>query len=99
MQVRAKIMAFDGMKRVRAGQICEVDDRLIKRDEAGNIIRPRWAMDINKPLPLPATTPYQKKSAEYSSAVFTQANIIEEPVKQAPRRGRPPRSSSSASVI
>lgn len=99
MKVRAKTTAFDGMKRVRFGQICEVDDRLIERDASGHIVRPRWAEDVDKTLPLPVTTPYPRKSPEITNSVFVPAEKKEEVKAPAVRRGRPPRSSGSASVI
>lgn len=71
MKVRAKKMAFDGLKRVRPGQICEVDDSLIRKDKAGNIIRPMWAEDASKPLAPAATTPYPRRLPEVSESVFT----------------------------
>lgn len=96
MQVRAKIMAFDGLRRVRPGQICEVEDSLIKRDAEGNIVRPRWAVDVNEPLPIPATTPYPRKAPEVAASVFKSgAPAITPAVEPLVKRGRSKASSES----
>lgn len=91
MQVRAKIMVFDGLRRVRPNQICEIDDSLVVRDADGIIIKPRWAADVNEPLPIPATSPYPKKLPEVSPSVIKAVKppLVDEPaVAEKPRKGR-----------
>ena len=82
MKVRAKIMAFDGMKRVRPGQICEVDDKLIKRDADGHIVKPLWCQDINDTVEKPALETYSRGLPEQSASVFKAEAKTKAPSKR-----------------
>ena len=81
MKVRAKTMAFDGMRRVRPGQTCEIADNLVKRDKEGKIIRPKWAQDVDAPIAEPAISPYKRNVPENSPAAFEPPVVESKPAK------------------
>jgi hypothetical protein len=59
MLVRANTVGFYGGSRRRAGAVFEMDDKAIKKDKDGKIVKPRWVSDAA----VPEKKAQQKKGA------------------------------------